>query len=191
MTTLLAHLPVRGMTPRDVLTLSGGSRPLRDLHHRLISCEPIQDESGHPPFLDIHEVKEGDDVLAIREACLGTLLNESWSRLITPAALEHEAIEEADVLVIRLATMLEAPFEHFFIAAAVKRARREIRKAHAEQCADTIIKRAAAWNEVEMVSLRQLSLTGMIANLVQNAAKDGDAADSVTRRAKRECHGVW
>ena len=110
------------------------------------------------------------------------LFDQSIGSFITPTALRHEAIEEADVLRIGGATVLEAPGQDFLIRTAFQNALSQGFKAHAEQGADAIIKGAFAFDETQVITVGKLAITGLKPDFIDDATKDHDAADHVARR---------
>ena len=108
---------------------------------------------------------------------------------VAPAALEHEAVPDFDLFGIRLAPVLKAPLENLLIGAALQGAGRQGVEIDVEETAHAVIEAAAAGHESQMISGRQAALLGIETNLVEDAAEDDDAADSVARGTKWECHG--
>ena len=117
------------------------------------------------------------------------LLDQSGGRRIPPATLEHEGVPHFDLLGIRLATVFKTPFKDFFVRAALQGAGRQRVKIHVQEAAHTVIERATARNQSQMITGWQTAFPGIETNLVQDAAEEDNATDLIARRADWERHG--
>jgi len=158
---------------------------------RTISSHGVVQRLLRPAFLRVHEVEEGHDVLAVGEAGLRPLLHEALGGSVAPAALGHEAVPDFDLLGRRPVAVLAAPFEDFLVRAAFERALSQLVEIDTEKLAHTIVKRAVARRVAEVVALGQLALLGEQTDFVEDAAKDKDAADHVTRGTNGKCHASF
>ncbi len=69
-----------------------------DAEHGVPRVAPVANLRSSVPlrqaaFLGVHEVEEGDEILAVAEAGLLALLHETGGGGVAPAALGHEAVE--------------------------------------------------------------------------------------------------
>lgn len=116
------------------------------------------------------------------------LFHQSGGGGIAPAAFVHEAIPDFDLLGIRFATGLKAPFQDFLVRTTFESALGQGIESHVEKTADAIIERAHARDKIEVIALGQFALLRIEADFIEDAAKNTDAADEIARGTKWECH---
>src|SRR5438477_10358556 len=121
-------------------------------------------------FICFVKVKECLNIGAILKAALAFHLLEGFGKTVAPAALGEEGIEHENVFFVWPAAVFKAPFENFFVGAAVESPFDDFGVFDLKKAADARIGASTVF-----VIGWELAL-GVQANLVEHPSEEDDAA---------------
>ena len=125
------------------------------------------------------------------EACFCALFDESFGGGIAPAAFVHEAVPDFDLLRRGPVAIQAAPFQDFLVGATRERALRELIEIDSKKFAHSLVEGAVAREVAQVIAFGQFAFLGVEPDFVEDAAKDGDAADQITRGTNGKCHAPF
>src|SRR5437764_3161652 len=115
------------------------------------ACRELSDAS---PFIEIDEIRHGDDVGSMGMAVLLFLFLEHWRYEIVPAQFRDESIPDDQVAPVQPPSLFITPFENFFVTAASKHALTQLVIFHAQKIRARAIRRSR-FAQIRQVILAQ------------------------------------
>ncbi len=139
--------------------------------HFCSHCAPLRGVA----FFGVHDVEEGEDVVAVGEAGVGLGLGEAGGGGVAPAALGEEGVPDFDLLGGGLLAVGEGPMEDFIVGAALEGAVGEGVEVDVEELAEAVVEGAVSGDDADVVAGGEVSL-GIEADFVEDTGEDDDAA---------------
>jgi|SRR6516165_10312170 len=118
-------------------------------------------------LVEIDEIWNCDDVVAIRDSEFALSLFQSRSHRIAPSELRCESVPDKEVAIVQAAALFETPFQNFLVRPALLHTLNQIAMMHAQKIAAHTVGRFER-AEVFLIIFVELAAQ-MLPNLVQHA----------------------